>query len=174
MKLAFETIDVEVRMMGRTGTEQVFNTFERKNVTPPEFMILQELHGPHNIVITSAQKEIAKNQDGIDEKGKKTFRIRSEDEEIDRLRSWYGINVFAAVFPQKSPRLPYTFEAAGIYTSVPDNVTTMSSKRSVSKNTKKLVNTIKTARQDDEGDDSDEIDDDLGDDDGHSDEASNA
>ena len=113
-KKAFETCTVRISSTGRTGSEYILNQIEREKVTPPEFKILVEQFGEDHVVFLKKTGP-AKNADGSD---------RSNAEECDRLKDWYGRKLFAAVFGRgkRNPVLDTTFEQAGIHTSKPDNV----------------------------------------------------
>lgn len=121
---AFETVTVEFSMSGRSGTEQVFNTGRRFGVTPPEFKILEYIHKKQFVKIVE-EGELAMESDGEDKKGRPIERYRTHDEELDRLRSWYGAKIVEKVYQNENPDLPYTFEEARIPVTLPDNVRAM-------------------------------------------------
>lgn len=140
----FETCTVHFSMTGRTGTEQVFNTSVRKNVTPAEYLILEDMHGKHNVKFIE-QTDPAGEFAGYVQKGKtqvKRYRPRSHDEEVHRLRSWYGERAFQSVFPTKNPHLPYTFSEARIHTSVPDNVRSISEGKTAEAQSEQLASAL--------------------------------
>lgn len=120
-KTAFETVEAEYNMTGRSGTEQVFNSGRRSGVTPAEYKILESIHGRQNMRVIARDGE-AMEFDGFDEKGVKQYRPRTEQEEIDRLNAWYGRAVFQKVFRDEYPELPLTFRDARIPVEIPDNV----------------------------------------------------
>lgn len=117
----FETVTAEFSMTGRTGTEQVFNTGTRQNVTPPEYKVLERIHKKANVRVVEKTGP-ALERAGVDGEGKPKFRPRTADEEIDRLRNWYGEKEVQKVYPNENPDLPYTFAEARIPVKLPDNV----------------------------------------------------
>lgn len=151
MKDVFETATVQFAMTGRTGTEQVFHSGQRAGVTPPEFKILQLIHKKENVQIievTGPALEFV----SFDKKGKETFRPRDEDEEKDRLRSWYGKTVYDNAYPQDRS-LPFTFAEARIPTSIPDNVADIGKRKTPAKPNQNATSETDTVEDDDGFDD---------------------
>lgn len=121
----FETCSVVFRMTGRGGSEHVLNTGTRKFVTPPEFKILQAIHGAKNVQVQDLTGK-AMEHDGFDDQGKELKRIRKHSEEVDRLRSWYGgVMAKVKIWDPENPRLPFTFREAGINTKKKNNVSNL-------------------------------------------------
>lgn len=119
---AFETCSAEFKMRGKTGTEQVFNTSVRKDVTPAEFRILQAIHGKDAVEVMEVTGP-ALEDDGYEEDGTtKRFRPRTEQEELDRLIAWYGQKEVRRVYREENPELHMTFASARIPVKIPDNV----------------------------------------------------
>lgn len=144
---SFETVDVQFTSMGRSGSEQILNTGVRMDVTPPEYMILEEKFGRTNLKIVSEKIGMATEpEDGPytpNVKGKKKKRVaRTHEQEIDRLRGWYGQQTFKNVFPEKNPRLPYTFHQARIPVKIPDNVTKITSGKNQAQQSAQLAKAI--------------------------------
>lgn len=129
----FEVCKVNIRHVEK-GTENLLNTVQKSNVTPPEYLLLEQIHGPGNIEFVELQtvtkgKEtfpaVAMEQTGFDGKGRAQYSPRSHDQEYDRLIQWYGQSNMAEVYTSKNPKLHFTFEAAGINTELKDNVTNL-------------------------------------------------
>lgn len=116
---AFETVTAFIALCGKGGGEHVFNTLTRNGVTPAEYVILQILHGKNNVSVVK-KGELA--TDKIETSDGRRLRYRSHEDELDRLRDYYGISTFKRAYPHEMPMLPRTFEAAGIQTDRPDNV----------------------------------------------------
>lgn len=134
---SFETCSVEFQMRGRSGGEQVFNTSRRNGVTPPEFRILEVIHGKDCVKIT-ALTDPASELDIDPDTGKQSGRIRTHDEELDRLRNWYGTAFVAKAFDGQNPQLPYTFKEARIPTKIPDNVAKLAGSGTAEQQRKRL------------------------------------
>lgn len=148
-KEAFETCDVEIRMTGRSGSEHVLATTRRRNVTPPEFIVLQEMHGIDNVTFLGMgddAMEFVGFRDVDDGEGgvrqEKAYQPRSESAELDRLRSWYGPRAVDKIYSGRNPRLPLTFAEARIHTTIPDNVREMGKRASRQDVNKKLTGAL--------------------------------
>lgn len=128
MNEIFETCTASFKMADRKGTEQIFHTGTRHNVTPGEFKILQQIHRAENVQVAELTG-IAQEIDGFED-GKAVMRPRTNAEELDRLRGWYGAGPFEAVFGKAEViDLPLTFAEARIPTSVPNNVRPITRKK---------------------------------------------
>ncbi len=143
---AFETIDVIVRASGRTGVEYVLNTVDRFGVTPPEYVLLTEIHGEHSVEIVNIG-DAAKEKDGFTKKGKQKYRIRTRDDEVTRLRNWYGPSLFGKMFTGKRPQLPYTFDEVGFNIEQPDNVVDIGVNKDQQEEIEKLTEALKAAQE---------------------------
>lgn len=67
-------------------------------VSAPEILILRNLHGNDAVInVTDA-----------------ATMERTNSEEIDRLKLFFGADVFAKVFPGSMPKLPSTFAEVGV------------------------------------------------------------
>lgn len=127
MEKGFETATVKFKMTPRGGSEQTLHVGMVEKVSVPEFLIMQTVHRG-NVQILAVTGP-AMERVGIDNEGKPIMEIRTREQEISRLKRIYGRNPFKATFPDAHPRLPTTFKAAGIHTSVPDNVSPIGSGR---------------------------------------------
>ena len=67
-------------------------------VTAPEVTVLREIHG-FDAVINLSQFDSVR---------------RSSNEELDRLKVYYGPDVVIKVFPGSMPKIPTSFEDVGI------------------------------------------------------------
>ena len=106
-KKTFETCQIELQM--RSG-----NHFLNKisNISPPEFLILQDLHGPHAVkFLGKGEPAILKR---LDHTGKWLKRAITGPEMLEKLRLKYGEIRVKAVFPGTNPILPFTFEQINI------------------------------------------------------------
>lgn len=142
----FDTATVKFQMIGRSGSEQVFNTVIREGVTPPEYCILEEIHGRTNVSVVEETGAATEHDEFVspskNKKAKQKMRLRTHDEELDRLRSWYGVKLFQNVYAEKYPKLPYTFAEARIHTSIPDNVTEITHRQSQEERVAQLQNSL--------------------------------
>ncbi len=134
--MKFEICSVRINLMAK-GTEHLLNSTVRENVTPPEFLVLQHIHGEKNIQVIEQTMErdpkgkkdpvtaYACETEGFNAKGRPILAPRNHEQELDRLRNWYGPNSVHGAIPGEKPRLPYTFEEARIPLRIPDNVMDM-------------------------------------------------
>lgn len=88
-----------------------FTTYVNK-ITPPEFLMLQDLHGEHAPLLIEVQGKAVKTR--YLETGKKLQRGVSRGELIEKLTLKYGEIRFKEVFPGKNPILPYDFDSIEI------------------------------------------------------------
>lgn len=139
---AFETATAMFDMRGKSGSEQVFNTGFRKGCTPAEYKILESIHGRECVRVLEMTGH-ALELDGFDEDGKKQFRARTNDEELDRLRVWYGPAAVERVFKDEYPEFPVTFAQARIPVKIPDNVTKISGREKPQEQKNKIADAMK-------------------------------
>lgn len=70
-------------------------------VSAPEILILRNLHGNDALINVNDASTLE----------------RTNAEEIDRLKLFFGAEVFAKVFPGSMPKLPSTFAEVGVEVS---------------------------------------------------------
>lgn len=99
-KHTFETCTVEIKVNG-----QFHCITSRKDVTPPEFRVLQRVHGGEVLLL-----EVTEPVE------------RTQEDELTRLRNWYKVKAVDGAFPGEYPFLPTTFKAARIPVEDPENV----------------------------------------------------
>ena len=106
-KREFETAHVEVRMRS-----QAVNTVYLNKITPPEYLLLQKVHGADAAKIISLQGPDIEQR--FDEHGNLLQRSRPPAALREKLIGKYTQKVFQSVFPGASPTLPFTFKDAGL------------------------------------------------------------
>ena len=67
-------------------------------VSAPEVLILREVHGSDAVINVNESATLE----------------RTNTEEIDRLKLFFGADVFSKVFPGSMPKLPTTFAEVGV------------------------------------------------------------
>lgn len=147
--MKFEICSVTIKLMAK-GTEHLLNSTIREGVTPPEFLVLQHIHGEKNIQVIEQTMDKdpkgkrdpvpahASETEGYNAKGRPILALRNHEQELDRLRNWYGPNAVLGALPGEKPRLPFTFEEARIHLKIPDNVTDLSDHLSTDEQKNKL------------------------------------
>lgn len=120
MEKGFETATVKFKMTPRSGAEQVLHSGMKKNVTVPEVMVMMTVHRDQVQILEVTGP--AMERIGVKDDGTPDLVLRTQEQEVSRLRRIYGNNPFRETFPEKRPRLPRTFKEARIHTTIPDNV----------------------------------------------------
>lgn len=99
----FETCSVEVNIQSKN-----VNTMLLNKITPPEFVILQNLHGPHAIKFVEKQGPAVLRRQN--EHGQWMQRSLRRAELLEKLTLKYGEIRMKEVFPGENPVLPFTFD----------------------------------------------------------------
>jgi hypothetical protein len=104
----FETATVDLKVRG-----QHYFQHPVEDVSPAEYLLLQDLHGVHSVKFVKKQKDGAllhrSREDGKWEKRPlTTLELR------DKLVGKYGQKRYESVFPNKMQGLPWTFDDIGV------------------------------------------------------------
>jgi hypothetical protein len=99
----FETGKCIVQMRG-----QHYHTVTNPRVTPPEYLLMQEVHGPDSIRFV--EKTGYRIETRLSENGQRQQRFMPRSELIEYLKLRYTEKTFNRVFPGNNPNLPYTFD----------------------------------------------------------------
>ena len=86
-----QTAQAEILLHGNIGSTVV------RIVTPAEIPLLRHIHGDDAVVNVEAKESIK----------------RTNAEEVERLKAFYGSDLFAKVFPGALPKLPETLAEVG-------------------------------------------------------------
>ena len=103
----FETCRIKLQLR----SAHFFTNYINK-ITPPEFLALQDLHGPE--AVTFIEKQGPLNMTKMDETGRWLKRAMKTDELIEKLKRKYTDARIAKLFPGAQPILPYTFDLIGV------------------------------------------------------------
>lgn len=91
---------------------QHYHTVVNGRVTPPEFILMQQVHGKD--AVRFIEKTGYAIETRLSENGERQQRFMPRSELIDRLRLRYTPKVFEKAFPGNDPNLPFTFEDIGV------------------------------------------------------------
>jgi hypothetical protein len=103
-KKTFETCRIELKIR----SAHFFTNYINK-ITPPEFLILQHLHGAEGVKFIETQGPCIFTR--MNESGKWMKRPVTPAELLEKLTIKYGAVRIKAVFPGVNPILPFTFDA---------------------------------------------------------------
>lgn len=103
----FETCQIELKI--RSGS--LFTQYINK-ISPPEYLVLQQLHGPE--AVKFIEKQGPDIMIKMNEHGKWLKRPVTAAEMLQKLQDKYKVAFVSKVFPGANPVLPYDFDSISL------------------------------------------------------------